>query len=58
MVRMSKPRTRILAAEEQLLEDRQLLRAAERVDVLGLRAHAERQPRVLPQYQTPSTVGL
>src|SRR5262249_49277439 len=37
----------VLAAEEQLLEDRQLLRAGELVDVLDLPAHAERHPVVL-----------
>jgi hypothetical protein len=34
---------RVLAAEEQLLEDRQRLRSGELVDVLALRAHAERE---------------
>ena len=42
------PADAVLAAEEELLEDRQLRRAAERVDVLDLRAHAERQRGVLP----------
>src|SRR4051812_17661299 len=35
----------VLATEEQLFKDRQCLRAAERVDVLRLPAHAEREAR-------------